>query len=92
MRDQIIEMIYAGWSDGLCGCKGDEVPEVQRAIDEICGLFKPNKKGAILVEQTIMEAVTQSDHKAFKQGFLLCLELLNGNLLANKSDWRETNA
>lgn len=84
MREQIIEMIYAGWSDGLCGCKGDEVPEVQKAIDEICERFKPDKKGAILVEQTVTEAVTQSDHKAFVQGFLLCLELLNGDLLANK--------
>ena len=81
MREKIIELVFDGWCDGLCGLKRKEGEQVQEAIDNIVSHFNGGLKDSIYVEGQWTELICTREKDAFIDGFYMCLELLNGNVM-----------
>lgn len=81
-RQIIIEALFDVWCEGIYGFgKRNEVADVQKTIDEIRFYFKGSIADYNYIETKVMEAICNQEKYAFVNGFYLCLELLNGNIM-----------
>ncbi len=74
MKEQLIDFIYSYWCDSK-----HELPEVSETIQALCENASLDK--GLIIEEKIMECVTKESERAFKDGFLWCLEFINGRIL-----------
>ena len=80
MKEKIIETIFDGWCDGLCGMKRIEGPEVQEVIDNIAAHFGGTPADSLYIEERWTDLICTREKDAFIDGFYMCLELLNGSI------------
>lgn len=87
LRKQIINTIYERWCEkDFLQTKSSEGPETRNAINGIIKRFQAEGKDALYVESMIIATMCAREESAFKDGFYLCLELLNGNMKNSADD------
>lgn len=79
MRERIIQAIFDGW------CDGSEInPMVHKAIATIAERFRAEEHDRSYIESQVTETICVCEKEAFRQGFYLCLELINGNIFVTE--------
>ena len=81
MRNKIIEAVFDRWCEGELGMKTEEGPTRCEAITNIAKHFDASTDDFLFIEAQVNQAICEKEEITFQDGFYLCLELLNGNLL-----------
>ena len=83
MREKVIEVIYSAWCDGLLQPEGyhTTVPEIKELVKDFSERFHCSAKETDYIDTEMFRVLNILEHKAFKEAFAICLELVNGNLL-----------
>lgn len=81
MREDIIDIIYDAWMDNRFAEMQPLCTGTRAAINGIIDRFHATGADLLYIERTINAATTEKEENAFKNGFYLCLELVNGNIL-----------
>lgn len=84
LRKMIIDAIYERWCEmDFPKTRMFTGTDLNTPINDINHRFHAKGKDALYVESTITAIVCEREEYAFKDGFYLCLELLNGNIFKN---------